>query len=540
MAIPGSVIAAGWIPFLVVLVLILLFSTLYVRYFMHKYDSELVITVTAVVALSLTLLTSALVPVDIFLVSYMKNHNGTFKDWAKNFTVRDDLEHSVLVTYYVFYGVIAFFLFLLLPFMYFFYEEKDENSTFKGRCCGSLKYCIVCVIIALVFLLIGALVPSTSTPKDVTSNSTEWQKIDFLLHDMTETRLEDALSFVISIFSLVGLLCLISYTAYGMSAMPMDLIKGQSSAKSERLQTQRERQDRQRQRQALRQKYSSRASMSSRAQRVDDILAQEESLINRQERHLQAAEKSWCRKCWVLLRPFEIIIGVVCFVMALLVFLSLLLTNIDKAMHSVGYKSGYALPKRHLPNPVDIALVYCQKVFPLDYIMMVAIIAYFVLCSMSGIRNIGVWFLWIKMYKIRPRRTSPQGLLMFSMILMFIVLAINVILYELTPQYSAYGSQHYIRNSTVGANKTTFEIRECSMDISSDDCTVTRMVYLLVSFFYKMWIFGAAYYYLTWAFLGMTLLGFIVALVMRRRSAISGEVDEDDFEESDDEELLRG
>ncbi|RUS69725.1 hypothetical protein EGW08_022511 [Elysia chlorotica] len=280
--------------------------------------------------------------------------------------------------------------------------------------------------------------------------------------------------------------------------------------------------------------------MSSRAQRVDDILAAEESLITRQERHLQVAEKSWLRKCLVLLRPFEIIIGIVCFVMALLVFLSLLLTNIDKTIHSVGYKSGYALPKRHLPNPVDIALVYCQKLFPLDYIVMVAIIAYFVLCSMSGIRNIGVWFLWIKMYKIRPRRTSPQGLLMFCMILMFIVLAINVILYELTPQYSSFGSQHYISDSAIGANESSFHSKECTMHISSEDCTVTRMVFLLVSFFYKMWIFGAAYFYLTWAFLGTMLIGFLVAVIKRRRSAINGEVDEDDFEESDDEDLLRG
>ncbi|GFR80356.1 LMBR1 domain containing 1 [Elysia marginata] len=411
-------------------------------------------------------------------------------DWAQNLTVREDLEDSVLVTYYVLYGIIAFFLFLLLPFMYFFYEEKDENSTFKARCCASLKYCIVCLIIAVVFLLIGALVPSRSTPK---ANSTEWEKIDFLLHDMTQTRIEDALSFVTSIFSLIGMLCLVMYTAYGMSAMPMDLIKGQSSAKSERLQTQRERQERQRKRQALRQKYSSRASMSSRAQRVDDILAAEESLIARQDRHLEAAERSWLRKCMILLRPFEIIVGVVCFLMALLVFLSLLMTNIDKAMHSVGYKSGYALPKRHLPNPVDIALVYAQKVFPLDYIMMVAIIAYFVLCSMSGIRNIGVWFLWIK-----------------------------------------------IRESIIGANKTASHTKECTMNISSDDCTVTRMVFLLVSFFYKMWIFGAAYYYLTWAFLAVTLISFVVLVVKRRRSAISGEVDEDDFEESDDEDMLRG
>ncbi len=45
------------------------------------------------------------------------------------------------------------------------------------------------------------------------------------------------------------------------------------------------------------------------------------------------------------------------------------------------------------------------------------------------------------MYKIRPRRTRPQGILMLCMILMFIILAINIIVYQLTPQYSMYGSQ---------------------------------------------------------------------------------------------------
>ena len=48
------------------------------------------------------------------------------------------------------------------------------------------------------------------------------------------------------------------------------------------------------------------------------------------------------------------------------------------------------------------------------------------------------------MYKVRPGRTVPQGLLMFCMILMFLVLAINIILYELTPQYSSFGAQHYL------------------------------------------------------------------------------------------------
>nr|KAG5696000.1 hypothetical protein BaRGS_023379 [Batillaria attramentaria]KAG5709644.1 hypothetical protein BaRGS_001694 [Batillaria attramentaria] len=197
-------------------------------------------------------------------------------------------------------------------------------------------------------------------------------------------------------------------------------------------------------------------------------------------------------------------------------------------MHSLGYKFGFALPTRHLPNPVDIVLVFTQKVFPLDYILMTGIIVYFVLCSMTGVRRIGIWFLWIRMYKVRPRRTVPQGLLMFCMILMFLVLAINVIVYELTPQYSSFGSQHYLVTMTTSLILAIFLVL-------ADECTITRMALLLTRFFYKMWFFGAAYYCCTWAFLAIFLIGFIVTVVRGRRSAIQGEVDKDDFEESDEE-----
>ena len=53
------------------------------------------------------------------------------------------------------------------------------------------------------------------------------------------------------------------------------------------------------------------------------------------------------------------------------------------------------------------------------------------------------------MYKIRPRRTRPQGILMLCMILMFMMLAINVIVYELTPQYSSFGSQRYVVSKSL-------------------------------------------------------------------------------------------
>ncbi|KAK7100447.1 probable lysosomal cobalamin transporter [Littorina saxatilis] len=535
MSIPSSVLAAGWIPFVVVLVLTLLFSAFYIRYYMSKYDSELSSTLTAIFALSVTLLTSDLVPVDIFLVSYMKNSDGTFKDWANSSTTRSDLESSVLYAYYALYGIICFCFFILLPFMYFFYEEKEENSTCKSRCCTSLKYLIVFVIIAAVLLLIGAFVPTKSPPSQ---NSTDWQKIQDLFEGLGSNGGEDAISFVISVLSLFGMLGFVTYTAYGMSALPIELLAGKKSVKKERLAVRSDRESTEGRRQAIRDKYGIGRPASSRDRSRDANLEEEERQLVRRERHLEAEEKSWLRKCLVVLRPLEILFGILSLLLGVLIFISLLMTNIDKAMHGLGYKMGYALPTRHLPNPIDIVLVYCQKVFPLDYILMTGVIVYFVLCSMTGVRRIGIWFLWIRMYKVRPRRTVPQGLLMFCMILMFLILAVNIIVYELTPQYSSFGSQHYLKNSTGTGNTTTYSLEPCTTEASTGECTITRMSLLLTRFFYKMWFFGAAYYFLTWGFLGFVLLGFIVAVVRGRRSAIQGEVDSDDFEESDDE-LIR-
>jgi hypothetical protein len=47
------------------------------------------------------------------------------------------------------------------------------------------------------------------------------------------------------------------------------------------------------------------------------------------------------------------------------------------------------------------------------------------------------------MYRFSRKRTKPQAILMLCSLLMFIVVAINVFVYLLIPQYAIYGDQHY-------------------------------------------------------------------------------------------------
>ena len=66
--------------------------------------------------------------VDVFLVSYMKHNDGSYKEWAKDVHVRENLQESVMYTYYVFYGIILALAFLVLPLNFFFHALGDEDD----------------------------------------------------------------------------------------------------------------------------------------------------------------------------------------------------------------------------------------------------------------------------------------------------------------------------------------------------------------------------------------------------------------------------
>ncbi|KAK2191514.1 hypothetical protein NP493_49g09016 [Ridgeia piscesae] len=93
-------------------ILILIFSLLYVRLYQSNHDKELCSTLASVLGIAVSLFTCALVPVDIFLVSFMKDSDGHFKDWAKDVESRDAIVNAVLITYYVMYACLMLFFLL--------------------------------------------------------------------------------------------------------------------------------------------------------------------------------------------------------------------------------------------------------------------------------------------------------------------------------------------------------------------------------------------------------------------------------------------
>ncbi|KAH0505755.1 putative lysosomal cobalamin transporter [Microtus ochrogaster] len=474
---------------------ILAFCWIYVRKYQSQRESEVVSTVTAIFSLAVALITSALLPVDIFLVSYMKNQNGTFKEWA-NANVSVQIENTVLYGYYTtaacpglepqigdwgsvrqarpqgssrrtaqlqalilvpngkqwqqkaldssspaLYSVILFCVFFWIPFVYFYYEEKDDDDTSKcTQVKTALKYTVGFVVICALLLLVGAFVP-LNLPSN--KNSTEWEKVKFLFEELGSSHGLAALSFSISSLTLIGMLAAITYTAYGMSALPLNLIKGTRNAAYERLENTEDIEEVEQHIQAIRSKSKDGRPLPARDRRTLKQCEERLRTLRKRDRHLEFIENSWWTKFCGALRP-------------------------------------------------------------------------------------------LKLYKIRRGRTRPQALLFLCMILLLIVLHTSYMIYSLAPQYVMYGSQNYLIESNITSdvhkgNSTLSVPKRCDADAPEDQCTVTR-TYL---FLHKFWFFSAAYYFGNWAFLGVFLIGLIVSCCKGKKSVIEG-VDEDS-DMSDDE-----
>ncbi|XP_025031864.1 probable lysosomal cobalamin transporter isoform X2 [Python bivittatus] len=254
-----------------------------------------------------------------------------------------------------------------------------------------------------------------------------------------------------------------------MSALPLNLIKGTRNASYERLENTEDIEDVEQNIQRIKSKCRDGRPLPTRERQMLQQLEDKLRTLRKRGRRLEYVEKScWTKFCGIM-RPLKVVWGIFFILVALLFTVSLFLSNLDKALHSTGIGSGFIILKTNLTNPLNMLLPILQTVFPLDYILITTIIMYFIFTSMAGIRNIGIWFFWIRLYKIRRGRTRPQALLFLCMILLLIVLHTSYMIYSLAPQYVMYGSQKYLitNNKTLEGhlnNATTYVSKVCDAD----------------------------------------------------------------------------
>ena len=253
----------------------------------------------------------------------------------------------------------------------------------------------------------------------------------------------------------IGTLIYILYTSSGLALLPITLIKSAPSVSapsfSATVSSQLER-NQERQRQLEGRNEGREDGLPAKDRRELDALIREERTLKRRER--LAAEASgegqgWLMRTWVkveaVFRPLKLIGGWFLVLVAIFVWVSMLLTGIDKAAHSVCMSHcGYVLGHIRVFNPLNWIFVKAAKVFPIDYVIFLLLVLLFFFSSVVGIATIGIRFLWLQIFKIRKGYTSPQALLMATVMLTLIALAINYAMAMMVaPQYSHYGPQTY-------------------------------------------------------------------------------------------------
>lgn len=493
-------IGFGWAAFAIVVLVVFVFCFFIVRYYTDRHESEVLPTIVTVAALTLSLLALLLIPIDILSVSNKLDSGGSIK-----------------TLYYILYSCILGFAFVIIPFSYFYYEEFDEDITVRQRIFGGLKYTIFLVVIVVILLVIGIFVfkfNADKIPQD--ANIHGW--VDYISKETN--RGLGAISFAIACLAIIGYFIWMTYTAYGLSAFPIGLLKGKRHLAEEASDIQSDLESTREQKRAISSRYMTGKRMSSRDEKQLDLLKRQEKILAGRSARIETNQKGFAKILHVC-KPFVFVFGIILSLVTLLIMVSIVLTLVDKVVNSCGTKCGFFAKYRKIPNPIDLVLFNLAPYFPLDYIILGSLIAYIFFCTLSGIVRIGVRFLWVHLYNIRPRQTPPQGLLLTSVILMLALLVLNIEIMTLAPSYASFGTQTYFLNGTE---------TPCSITAPIENCTMSQIGVFVSQIELGTSFFGNLFFYAMWAFVLAFLIGAVIACVRRKASNI-----EDQEDESDDE-----
>lgn len=547
-----------WVAYAVAVGLALVAATITTLIWQAPRERSYLVSTVTTISLTALLATVFLLPVDIALISSTASStNGAKKDWATPERI-DGILTTLKIVYYSLYSFDALLCLLVIPFAYFWYEEYDEveeeegTRTFGAKLWGALKYTLGFVVLIVILFLVGFFVPAAGR-----INEGRHLNLDYFKHLLSENNGEKALTFALGLLITLGTLLYILYTGVGLALLPVSFIKSAPSisapALSETTATALER-NRERQRQLELRNTGRADGMSVKDRRELEQLMREERTLQRRERLAAEARgegHSWVFRAWTkvcaVLRPLKLIGGVILLLLAVLVWASMLISGIDKAVNSVCKEHcGYILGHINIFQPINWLFVQTAGVFPVDYILMALLVLFFFSSSISGIAAIGIRFLWVRLFQIRKGRTPPQAMLIATVMLALIILAINyAVSMMVAPQYSTWGTQTFCQNpphhpdEQPDCSERLDLVIPCSEALleptAKHVCTPTVMSTFLNRVTLNWPVFGAVDFWAQFAFMGVFLIVFVTSL-FRTPKLDMNELDAD--AEADEEEGL--
>jgi len=486
---------------------LLFLSYLIYHYFADPLESYCLAVVTVMLSFTVSILCALLIPVDIYVVS-----QGDITSQSLHVTISK--EH-VRTAYVMLFSSLMFLAFFLVPHAYFYGEERggdfDEklDKRNKATCCNAMRsttffvgFVVVLMVVSLNFR------PGHRESLDgVWDGDGHARKYVSDLLDVEHGGL-NAISFAIACLTLVGVGGWVFYTAYGMAAMPFDWLRGKQTAGEQR-------QDLESSIAAIREKY--RVIQSKYNAREDGTfdLSQMKAVDRKELNRLQREHKSLMQHNYRLqeieqkaglvipkllqcLVPFRWMIGIGMMSISLLVVSSLLLTLVDRLLHSpCGWSCGYTLKERRIFNPADEIFLRLSRVFPVDFVVLGAFVLYIFSASVFGIVCLGIRVLCFSMYALRTRKSMPQALLVLCNVMAYILLALCMALLTIAPNYTSFGSQT-VTSEDGSWSWCTLDRREagsCQTSVISGFFTriAVAMPFFSVMYFFANWAFIAVF-----------------------------------------------
>jgi LMBR1 domain-containing protein 1 len=198
---------------------------------------------------------------------------------------------------------------------------------------------LIFLLLVVILFLVGFFVP-------VAKNRAGHEfDLDYFRRLLAENRGERALTFALGLLISLGTLLYILYTAAGIALLPISFIKSAPSISAPQLHettaTALE-QNRERQRQIEGRNAGREGGMPPKDQRELEALVREERTLVRRERlaaEAQGEGKSFIVRVWTkvcaVFRPLKLIGGILLLLLSIIVWVSMLITGIDKAKNSI-------------------------------------------------------------------------------------------------------------------------------------------------------------------------------------------------------------
>jgi LMBR1 domain-containing protein 1 len=496
-------VVVPWLIFAGSILAVLILTGIIVRYFSDKSKSEWIPSLASWLGMTFALLCITLTPVDIYATSLTESLIQS----------KSPIFGNIKLLYMVLYGVVTAFAFVVLPFVYFYYEAADLDKSTGRQCFDGLKFSIGFFIILVICIFVGLFVSTGGSNGGDNADFRQWVNTLF----DTTNRGERAVLFCLGCLTTLGMVIWITYSAFGMSALPIGLIKGRKSVTDEKDDVQRE----------------MNRNLVNASLLEDDELGQarmgrDRDVLKARTARLEAKAGACATKCSRCMRPFSILFGILFGLISLFLAVCIILGAVEQILSNYcGAQCGFILKEPRIKNPIDQLLVILHRVFPLDFALVGFIVLYFFFCTIKGLKRIQIRCFCMKLYNYSRNHTPPQGLILGTFLVMLAILAMNVQLLSLAPQYAYWGGRTF-------HNATEDKTYPCSIEYAYSDeitqggCQMTQIGRIFTTLKWNFSYFGAAFYFISWGFILTFIIGIFVSVCSSADSNIEHYSDDDE------------